>query len=42
MVGAKEFVTNRGYISTARKNNQNIFQAIQAAFENHPFIPELN
>ena len=38
-IGAEVFVANRGYISTARKNNQNIFQAIQAAFENHPFIP---
>jgi len=40
LTGAEEFVTNRGYISTARKNDQNIFQAIQAAFENHPFIPQ--
>lgn len=42
MMGAEEFVANRSYISTARKNDQNIFQAIQAAFENRPFIPKLN
>ena len=38
-MGAEVFVANRGYISTARKNNQNIRHAIQAAFENRPFIP---
>ena len=40
MMGAEEFVANRSYISTARKNDQNIFQAIQATFESHPFIPQ--
>ncbi|MCK5904851.1 MAG: IS66 family transposase [Gammaproteobacteria bacterium] len=36
-VGAEVFVKNRGYISTARKNNENIFQAIHSAFDNKPF-----
>jgi len=40
MTGAEEFAANRAYISTARKNEKNIFQAIQAAFENNPFIPQ--
>ena len=40
LMGAETFVANRGYLSTARKNDQNIFQAIQAAFENSPFIPQ--
>ncbi|MCK5810364.1 MAG: transposase, partial [Cocleimonas sp.] len=39
-VGAEVFVKNRGYISTARKNNENIFQAIHSAFDNKPFIPQ--
>jgi transposase len=39
--GAGEFAQNRAYISTSRKNNENVFQSIKAAFENHPFIPKL-
>ncbi len=39
MTGAKVFVENRGYISTARKNGENVFQAIHSAFGNKPFIP---
>ena len=38
-IGAEEFVENRAYISTARKNEQNVFRSIHAAFENNPFIP---
>ena len=40
LLGAEVFVATRGYLSTARKQGQNIFQAIQAAFENRPFIPQ--
>jgi transposase len=39
--GAEEFADNRAYLSTSRKNGENVFQAIKAAFENHPFIPQL-
>ena len=39
LTGAEEFAANRGYISTARKNDQNIFKAIRSAFDNRPFIP---
>jgi transposase len=39
MTGAEVFVENRGYISTARKNGENVFQAIHSAFGNKPFIP---
>jgi transposase len=37
--GAKRFGRIRGSISTARKNAQNVFEAIRDAFEGHPFIP---
>jgi transposase len=37
--GAKRFGRIRGYISTARKHAKNVFEAIQDAFEGHPFIP---
>jgi transposase len=37
--GAKSFGLIRGYISTARKNAKNVFQAIREAFDGHPFIP---
>ena len=37
--GAKQFSRIRGYISTARKNSQNVFEAIRDAFGGHPFIP---
>jgi transposase len=37
--GAKQFGHIRGYISTARKKAQNVFEAIRDAFGGHPFIP---
>ena len=37
--GGKRFGRIRGYISTARKNAKNVFEAIRDAFDGHPFIP---
>jgi transposase len=37
--GAKQFARIRGYISTARKNSKNVFEAIRDAFGGNPFIP---
>jgi transposase len=37
--GAQRFGRIRGYISTARKNAQNVFDAIRDALEGDPFIP---
>ncbi len=37
--GAKQFGRVRGYISTARKNAKNVFEAIKDAFNGIPFIP---
>jgi transposase len=37
--GAKRFGRIRGYISTARKNAKNAFEAIRDAFYGKPFIP---
>jgi transposase len=37
--GAKRFGRIRGYISTARKQAKNVFEAIRDAFDGHPFIP---
>jgi len=37
--GAKCFSRIRGYISTARKNANNVFEAIREAFDGSPFIP---
>lgn len=37
--GGKRFGRIRGYISTARKNAKNVFEAIRDAFEGNPFIP---
>jgi transposase len=37
--GAKRFGRLRGYISTARKNAKNVFEAIRDAFDRNPFIP---
>jgi transposase len=37
--GAKRFGRIRGYISTARKNAKNVFEAIRDAFEGSPFSP---
>jgi len=36
--GAKTFCRIRGYISTARKNSLSVIDAIQAAFEENPFM----
>ncbi len=37
--GAQRFGRIRGYISTARKNSKNVFEAIREAFDRNPFIP---
>jgi len=37
--GARRFARIRGYISTARKNLKNVFEAIRDAFDGNPFIP---
>lgn len=37
--GAQRFGRIRGYISTARKNAKNVFEAIRDAFDGRPFIP---
>jgi transposase len=37
--GAERFGCVRGYISTARKNAKNVFEAIKDAFKGIPFIP---
>ena len=37
--GAQRFGRIRGYLSTARKHAQNVFEAIRDAFEGQPFIP---
>lgn len=37
--GADIFCRIRGYVSTVRKNSQNILEAIQNAFKGKPFIP---
>ena len=39
--GAKRFGRIRGYISTARKNAKNVFEAIRDAFDGSPCIPSL-
>jgi transposase len=39
LAGAKRFGRIRGYISTARKNAKNVFEAIRDAFDGNPFIP---
>jgi len=38
--GAQQFGSIRSYISTARKNAINIFDAITSAFSGGPFIPQ--
>ncbi|MCI5157522.1 MAG: hypothetical protein D3906_03615 [Candidatus Electrothrix sp. AUS1_2] len=38
--GAERFACIRGYISAARKNSKNIFEAIRDAFLGNPFIPD--
>lgn len=37
--GAKTFALVRAYISTARKNKQNVLQALRLAFADKPFLP---
>ncbi|MFW0859793.1 MAG: IS66 family transposase, partial [Dehalococcoidia bacterium] len=37
--GADIFCRIRGYISTVRKNSLPVIDAIQAVFEENPFIP---
>ena len=37
--GAQRFGRIRGYLSTARKQAKNVFEAIRDAFDGHPFIP---
>ena len=37
--GARIFCRIRGYISTVKKNSISVIDAIQGAFEGHPFIP---
>jgi len=37
--GANIFCRIRGYISTVKKNSISVIDAIQGAFEGHPFIP---
>ena len=37
--GAQRFGRIRGYISTARKNAKNVFEAIRDALDGRPFIP---
>ena len=37
--GGKRFGRIRGYLSTARKNAKNVFEAIRDAFDGNPFIP---
>jgi len=33
------FARIRGYISTAKKHNENVLTALQGLFENRPFMP---
>ena len=37
--GAQRFSRIRGYISTARKNAKNVFDALRDALDGKPFIP---
>jgi transposase len=37
--GAQRFGRIRGYLSTARKQAKNVFEAVRDAFDGHPFIP---
>lgn len=37
--GAQQFGRIRGYLSPARKNAKNVFEALRDACEGHPFLP---
>ncbi len=37
--GAQTFCAVRGYISTARKNDQSVLDVLHAALDGHPYIP---
>jgi transposase len=37
--GSETFCATRGYISTARKNDQPVLDVLYAAFEGRPYIP---
>jgi len=37
--GAQTFCAVRGYISTARKNDQSVLDVLCAALDGHPYIP---
>ncbi|HSV96428.1 MAG TPA: transposase, partial [Spirochaetota bacterium] len=37
--GGMFFARIRGYISTAKKHNENVLDALQGLFENRPFMP---
>jgi len=38
--GANKFARIRGYISTVRKNNKSVIEAIKDAFTGNPYPPE--
>lgn len=38
--GAERFATTRSYISTLRKQGQQIFQGLKSAIQGKPFIPQ--
>ena len=38
--GAKSFCRTRGYISTAKKNDQNVLDALEKVFLGKPIMPD--